>query len=117
MAFEEKSWQMNSAPDKDVKSYEEAEAMQERIREWLATPEGTVAHNPSWGHTLRRFKHDPLAIGNGLDILITMELVRKMPIDIDDLRLVAVNVDVLDIDLCKLTIVHQYGVQQETIQL
>ena len=92
--------------------------MSERIREWLATPEGTVAHDPSWGHNLLPFKHDPMGTqGTTLEVLITMALARKMPLDIEDLRLVAVQVEVLDIDLCRVSVVHQYGKDVAEISL
>ncbi|MBE6441328.1 MAG: hypothetical protein E7022_03215 [Desulfovibrio desulfuricans] len=115
MAFEEASWRMRSAPASDMARTLEGNAMSERIQEWLATPEGTVANNPSWGHNLSRFKHDPLSEGNGLEVQIELALSRKMPLDIDDLRLVAVNVEVRDIDLAHVVIVHQYG--QENLQI
>lgn len=117
MAFEEASWRLRSAPAQDMSRSFEGNALSERIQEWLATPEGTVANYPSWGHNLSQFKHDPLAVGGDLEVLIEMALSRKMPIDIEGLRLVGVRVDVDDIDLCRVTIVHQYGVENQQIQL
>lgn len=117
MAFEEASWRLRSAPAQDMARTLEGNAMSERIQEWLATPEGTVANYPSWGHNLNQFKHDPLAKGGNLEVLIEMSLARKMPIDIEDLRLIGVRVDVDDIDLCHITVIHQYGAENLQIQL
>lgn len=109
MGFEEASWTMRSAPRADIARQIEGNAMSERIQEWLATPEGTVANYPSWGHNLSRFKHDPASPTSGLEVAIEMALARKMPLDIDDLKLIAVNVTLKEIDLVHVTVVHQYG--------
>ena len=100
---------MKSAPASDVEKFQDAEAMAERIREWLDTPEGTMAHHPSWGHNLLQFKHDPLSEYGNLDVLIEMEIAVKLPIDIEDIILVGVDVKILDIDLCRVDIWHQFG--------
>lgn len=117
MAFEEAVWRMRSGPEADVERAYEGAAMSFRIQEWLATPEGSIAHHPSWGHNLSKFKHDPLAENNGLEVQIEMALTRKLPLDIEDLRLVAVNVEVMEMDLCRVTIVHQYGREARAIKL
>lgn len=117
MAFEEAVWRLKSGPEADVERSQDGAAMSMRIQEWLATPEGSMAHYPSWGHNLSRFKHDPLSANNGLAVQIELALARKLPQDIEDLRLVSVGVEVLDIDLCQITIVHQYGRENMQIQL
>ena len=108
---------LKSSPGDDVERFYDAGAMEERIREWLDTPEGTMAHYPSWGHNLTTFKHDPLSKGNDLDVLMEMAIARKLPIDVEDLILKGVNVVVLDIDLCRIEILHQFGFQTEEIRL
>jgi len=115
--MEEASWRMRSAPASDMERTYEGSAMSERIQEWLATPEGTVAHDPSWGHNLSRFKHDPASKGNDLEVQIEMALTRKMPQDIEDLRLVSVKVEVKDVDFISVIIVHQYGSDNQKIKL
>lgn len=115
--MEEASWRMRSAPASDMERTLEGSAMSERIQEWLATPEGTVAHDPSWGHNLSRFKHDPVSRGSDLEIQIEMALSRKMPQDIEDLRLVSITVEVLDIDFISVIVVHQYGSDNLKIKL
>lgn len=114
--MEEASWRMQSAPTSDIARSYEGAAMSERIQEWLATPEGTVANYPSWGHNLSGFKHDP-ANANALEVQIEMALARKMPQDIDDLRLLSVEAKVQDIDLVTITVTHQYGGDNLQIKL
>ena len=46
-----------------------------------------------------------------------MAIARKLPIDVEDLILKGVNVVVLDIDLCRIEILHQFGFQTEEIRL
>ncbi len=115
MSIEEASWELRSASRQDFKRFSEARAMSERIAEWLATPEGTVAHNPSWGHNLSRYKHNP--INETLEILIEIALSRKLPVDIEDLVLRGVHVEALDIDLCRITVIHQFGADTQTTNL
>ena len=115
MAIQETSWEMRSSARRDFLCYNEGRAMSERIAEWLATPEGTVAHNPSWGHNLFLFKHEPLS--ENLEILIEISLSRKLPIDIEDIVLLGVHVDILEMDLCQITVVHQFGVDTQTTNL
>lgn len=102
---------LKSSPESDVERFASADAMAERIREWLDTPEGTMAHYPSWGHNLTPYKHDPLSKGGGLDVMIEMSIAQKLPIDIEDIVLKGVNVIVMDIDLFRLEIVYQFGGQ------
>ena len=108
---------LQSAPRQDFKRTVDGNAISERIAEWLATPEGSVAHDPSWGHNLGKFKFEPLSQNGDLEVRIELSLTRKLPIDIEELVILAVHVDVLDIDLCRITIVHQYGVDTQTTDL
>lgn len=117
MAFEEASWLMRSSPSIDIERHSEADAMSERIREWLATPEGSVAHDPSWGHNLSQFKHDPLTTNHGFETLVIMAISRKIPLDIDNLRLISVSVKITGIDSCLIAITHQYGTDINQIAL
>lgn len=115
--IEEASYRLLSAPEEDIARSAEGAAMSERVMEWLDTPEGTVAHDPSWGHNLGRFKHDPLSKGNGLETLIEMAIARKLPLDIEDLQLVGVKVEILDIDLFRLVVIHQFGANSLQVKL
>lgn len=100
---------IRSAPESDVARYCNEYGMAERIREWLETPEGTMAHHPSWGHNLIPFKHDPLSKDNGIDVLIEMAIARKLPLDIRDIRILGVDVQVTEFDMFNLYIRHQLG--------
>ena len=117
MSLEEASYRLLSAPEEDIARSYDGTAMGERIMDWLDTPEGTVAHDPSWGHNLGKFKHDPLSKGNGLETLIEMAIARKITLDIEDLRLVGVKVEVLDIDLFRLVVIHQFGADSLQVKL
>jgi len=108
---------LKSAPDHDVERFSDSEAMDERIKDWLETPEGTIAHNPSWGHNLAPFKFDPLSKNNGLDVMIEMAIAYKLPLDVNDIILIGVNVEVIDIDLCKIEILHQLGLTSLKVKL
>lgn len=107
--IEEANYMLQSASDEDIERFSDGDGMSERIREWLDTPEGSLLHDPSWGHNLTPFKHDPLSSGGDIETLIQMALVRKMPIDIDDLQIVAVKVEVTDIDMFTLSVIHEFG--------
>ena len=89
---------LKSSPRDDVERFSDGDAMGERIREWLDTPEGTMAHHPAWG-------------------LMEMAIARKLPIDVENIILKGVNVVVMDIDLCRIEILHQFGFQAEEIRL
>ena len=115
MTIHEADWRMRSAPEADVERFTEGRAMSERIHEWLATPEGTVANNPSWGHGLARLKHEPIDVN--LEVQIEMLLARKMVIDIDNLRLISIGVEARAIDLVFVTVTHQYGTEQQQVTL
>ena len=96
-----------SSPSEDVEKYEDESALADRVEEWLETPQGTMAHHPAWGHNLGQFKHDPLS--RDLPVLMEMAIAEKLPIDISDIVLLGIDVDFLDIDLCKVVIRHQFG--------
>ena len=72
-------------------------AMQERIYEWLATPEGTVADKPGWGHRLSRLKFEPS--GPDTNVMAEMLIAEKLSLDIKDMVLKGVLVDFKEIDL------------------
>jgi len=108
---------LKSSPGDDVERFSDGDAMSERIREWLDTPEGTMAHYQAWGHNLTPFRHDPLSKGGDLDVLMEMAIARKLPIDVEGIILQGVNVVVMDIDLCRIEILHQFGFQAEEIRL
>lgn len=91
----------------DVDRFADGEALGERIKEWVETPEGTIADIPDWGHNLLGFKHDPQGVD--LEVAIEMSIARKMARDIRDLVLLGISVEYLEIDLFKIVIRHQFG--------
>ncbi len=99
---------MSSAPEQDVEKHADKEALANRIQEWLLTPVGTIADKPHWGHNLGVFKFEPES--PDLAIAIEMALTEKLPRDVDDIVLRGVGVEVREIDLFVITILHQFGI-------
>lgn len=91
------------------------EGLNNRIREWLATPEGTMADKPRWGHNLRAFQFDPPS--DLLAIEIELSVVRKIRQDVADVTIRRIGVEINEIDLITLTIYHAMGVFQEQTPL
>ena len=104
-----------SSAQEDVRKYEDAQAMSMRIREWLDTPEGTMAHNPSWGHNLGAFRFEPQ--NATLVTLIEMAIARKLPLDIADIQLRGISVEFLGIDAVQVQLVHQFGATTLEVEL
>ena len=74
-----------------------AAAVAMRFENWISTPKGTFWGRPSWGHTLRKFLHEPptdtLAMVMEAEIVATLakdipeveiEYVRSKPSDLED---------------------------------
>ena len=98
----------------DIDRSSMGDGMNERIREWLATPEGTLLGAPSWGNNLLRYKFEPLSdVGQ----IISMSIAQKLPQDIEGLRLVAISVTKLGVDMVRIVIRHQYGTSESTVDL
>ena len=91
------------------------DGMNNRIREWLATPEGTMAEKPRWGHNLRGYQFDPP--GPMMAIEIEMSLVRKIRQDVRDLTIRGISVEVTEIDMINLFIIHDNGIFKDEIPL
>lgn len=100
---------LQSAPEQDIERFFHGDAASECLREWLDTPEGTMAHHPSWGHNLGALKHDPLSKNSGIDVVAELAITRKLPIDIPEIILKSIRVDIPDFDLLLIRIQHQYG--------
>ncbi|MCV6588690.1 MAG: hypothetical protein OIF57_06635 [Marinobacterium sp.] len=91
------------------------DGLNNRISDWLDTPEGTVADNPGWGSPLRAFLHEPQS--PALEIEIQMKLVQKIRRDVRDVTVRAVSVQFVSIDLIKIVIFHNLGVFEKDTQL
>jgi hypothetical protein len=94
-------------PRTSITQFQDGEAMNDRIKEWFETPEGTVADLPAWGHNLLQFKHEPLS--PSLSVMVKTAILRKMPVDIRNLFIIKIAVEFKEIDLCYTNIVHRMG--------
>jgi len=98
-----------------IKQYAGGAGLNNRIHDWLATPEGTVADDPGWGHPLRPLWHDPQS--PTLSLQIEMAIVRKLPADVRDVRIRRIGVAFTAIDRCAVEVVHDLGTYQDEITL
>ncbi len=85
----------------------DGDAINNRITEWFATPMGTVADNPRWGHPLQPIKFEPHS--KDIEAIIEMAIVEKLPDDVEDVRIQEVRVEFAGIDCLNITIVHNAG--------
>lgn len=90
-----------------AKKYKGNDAMDSRINEWLDTPEGTVADDPSWGNPFRRFQFDP--ISPFFEVEVQMAVAGKIRQDIPSLAMIGIAVESISNDLVLIYIRHQYG--------
>lgn len=87
--------------------YENSDALDDRIAEWLDTPEGSIADMPWWGNRLSRLKHEP--IGINLQVMTEMSIAQKLPVDVRNIDLRGIRVEVAEIDLIRVIIQYQLG--------
>ena len=107
MLIEELHHLMNLDPDTGIQHFIDGPAMDDRIREWFETPEGTVADLPAWGHNLSQFKHAP--INPTLNVLVKVAILKKMPVDIRNLVITNIAIQFKEIDLFHVVVVHRIG--------
>lgn len=98
-----------------IKQVSSVDGMNNRIKDWLYTPEGTVADNPSWGSPLRGVQFEPHS--PYLEIEIQMAIVQKIRRDVRDLTVRAVSVSFPNIDMAHIIIYHDLGVFEDDISL
>lgn len=98
-----------------LQEHVDSAALNNRIAEWMATPEGTVADNPAWGHNLRPFWHDPES--TLLVLQLEMAIVSKLPRDVRDVTIRRVGVAFVENDQCIVEIHHMLGRLQLPIAL
>lgn len=103
------------SPTTEIKRYDDEDALQDRIFEWLETPQGSLADLPGWGHNLSALKHEPQGVN--LEVVAEMSITAKMPQDIENLSIVSVDIDFAEIDLCHIIIRHRLGIFEEKIEL
>ena len=98
---------MTSGSETEIEVYYNETGLSDRVYEWLETPMGTVANDPAWGNNLAPFKFDPQSLH--LAVLIELAITSKLPRDVKGLKMIGVNVDFIEIDLCRVVIRHQFG--------
>lgn len=111
----ELSYLLERSPSERIRTYEDADAMNQRILEWLETPEGTVADMPEWGHPLFKFKHEPDS--PSIQVLAEMVIFNKLADDVTGIDLRAVSVTFPEIDLMDVAIVHGTGFLDTRVEL
>ena len=95
--------------------YQNGQGISERIREWLATPEGTVADKPSWGNRLSALKFEPM--GPDLNVLAEMMIAEKLPRDVRDISIKGILLEFSEIDLMYVYIDFGMGTFTEEVDL
>lgn len=98
-----------------IKQLSGAEGLNNRIREWLSTPEGTMADKPRWGHPLRPFQFDPPSPMLAIELELT--LVRKIRADVADVTIRGIGVSISEMDRIDLTIIHDLGIFKQELKL
>ena len=87
--------------------YQDARALEDRIQEWLETPEGTVADMPWWGNRLAYLKHEPQGVN--LQVMAEMTIARKLSSDVRNLQMRGILVENMEIDMIRVVIDYQLG--------
>lgn len=102
--------ELNHLMDTDsagIALYQDNDALSDRLAEWCETPEGTIADLPGWGNRFAYMKHQPPGID--LEIMAEMDIVEKLPRDINNLVLAGIVVEFREIDLLFIGINHYLG--------
>lgn len=85
----------------------DGKAMSNNIEEWFENPEHTIADNPAWGHNLAPFQFCAQTEDDA--VMMEMAIVEKLPRDVQGVVIKGIRVTFPDIDLCRIVIIHQYG--------
>lgn len=101
--------------DAGIVQYDDETALNDRIFEWLETPQGSIADLPAWGHNLSRLKFEPSGIS--LNIMARLSIMEKMPGDIANLRIFGVDLDFIEIDRLTVSINYGLGIFQGEVNL
>ena len=115
MVIEELQHLITLNPDTGVERLAAGKAMDDRIKEWLETPEGTIADLPAWGSNLMKYKHEPTTAT--LEVLIETSIITKMPKDIHNLVIRGISVKPMALDLFYVTIAHSIGTYDGEVRL
>ncbi|EKQ3696065.1 hypothetical protein QRC94_003770 [Vibrio vulnificus] len=85
----------------------DGKAMNNNIEEWFENPEHTIADNPSWGHNLGPFQFCAQTEDDA--VMMEMAIVEKLPRDVVGVVIKAIRVTFSELDVCNITIIHNYG--------
>jgi hypothetical protein len=109
--IEELDWQFKTG-ESGVMTHKNADAVASNIREWCATPQGTVADWPSWGNNFHQLKFLPqrefVSVAESL-------IMRKMQQDIWHLQIRGIRLEVEEVDLFRIYV--DYGFDLFTDQI
>jgi hypothetical protein len=98
---------LSIAPQDIIATYSDADALNDRIQEWIETPEGTLADLPGWGHKLGVLQHEPPS--SNLEVMMEFRIVKKLASDCG-VPIYGVRVDFRDIDICRVQILYKGGI-------
>ena len=101
--------------DTGITAYDDESALNERIREWFETPQGSVADLPAWGHNLSRLKFEPPGVS--LNVMARLNIMEKMPHDIENLQIQNVGLEFIEIDYLVVNIDYGLGIFQGEVTL
>lgn len=95
--------------------HDDGPALNQRISEWFETPQGTLIDKPWWGHNFGTFKHEPLS--DNLNIMAEMNIMEKLPRDVQNVNIRAVGVEFVEIDRCVVKINYSLGTFSNEVAL
>jgi hypothetical protein len=88
-------------------THQDNNALEDRIQEWLETPEGTIADLPWWGNRLGAIKHEPQGVS--LQVKAEMSIVEKLPLDVRNVQVKGILVENMEIDMVRVVVQYQLG--------
>lgn len=105
--IEEYDYLLSLDPLSGITAFQDGKALESRIREWLDTPEGSVADMPWWGNQLARLKFEPQ--GATCQVIAETLILTKLPFDVNNLRISGIRVENLEADMIRVIIDCQTG--------
>ncbi|UTM60491.1 hypothetical protein L4174_023790 (plasmid) [Photobacterium sp. CCB-ST2H9] len=93
--------------------HEGGEARLEQLREWFSTPVGTVYGNPSWGHPLNQYRHEPELSAPAIENSILL----KLPLDLPEIPVTSILCEPAEKDLFHITIGTPFGMHSNRVNL
>lgn len=90
-----------------IATMQDGNALEDRVQEWLETPEGSVSDLPWWGNRLSSIKHEPQGVN--LQVMAEMMIAEKLPRDVRNLQMKGILVENMDIDMVRVVVQYQLG--------